>query len=700
LKCPCLPVVSMIICLFAATMARAGDDPVSTVEAVVVTASRSERNVQELPQSVSVMSAKQIGDTPAQELDDALRLVPGIDLLGYSGEAQHPTSDSIGMRGLGGGAQGISRALVMVDGVPINDAFFGYIQWGRIPLENIERVEVVRGGGSPLWGNYAEGGVINVITREPSARQAVFDVGGGSYRTYRASGYGAYFPAGSTKLQAFASLDGTSGFQQVPDYERAPFNVPTGYRAANAQLKDTFELSGDLVGHASLNYHDNRQRLETVIDRNSQDIYTFTGDVKKRFSGGASLTATLFYSYSSFGTNNSTYFPNQANLAATTQSLNEIHDVRAHDVGGSLIWYQELSGPIANYMIGADYRSIGGVDNTDHYVAPNFSPEFTTTESHGDQTFIAGFVQATVSPITRLQLTASGRFQSLQDSDGYDGSLGGVGVVADRNDTSFDPRLDARYTIGNGLALRGAYYQSFRAPNISDQFYTFAAGGFVQLPAPFLQPEKLRGGEIGLDYLRPGLRSQFTLYRTSIDNYIVAEPTTNAVYSPAGWFVVQNENVASVLAQGFETEVNWDAGASVSASLAYTFAESVVKSNPLDPASVGQQIVDVPRNKVAAGLFYHHRQGWRLAMQAYWVSRTAWASPDHTDPGYPGRISADPHFLVDATGSYPLAKGVEIYLKLQNLFNRQYIATSFSAPSAQATGAPFEMFSGIRVTVE
>jgi outer membrane cobalamin receptor len=163
----------MIICLFAATMARAGDDPVSTVEAVVVTASRSERNVQELPQSVSVMSAKQIGDTPAQELDDALRLVPGIDLLGYSGEAQHPTSDSIGMRGLGGGAQGISRALVMVDGVPINDAFFGYIQWGRIPLENIERVEVVRGGGSPLWGNYAEGGVINVITREPSARQAV-----------------------------------------------------------------------------------------------------------------------------------------------------------------------------------------------------------------------------------------------------------------------------------------------------------------------------------------------------------------------------------------------------------------------------------------------------------------------------------------------------------------------------------------------
>jgi len=288
----------------------------------------------------------------------------------------------------------------------------------------------------------------------------------------------------------------------------------------------------------------------------------------------------------------------------------------------------------------------------------------------------------------------------LQNTAGYDGSVGGVGNVPDRKFTSFDPRLDVRYALGTGLALRGAYYESFRAPNISDQFYTYAAGGFVQLPAPFLEPEKLKGGEIGLDYSTRGLRSQVTLYRTNIDNYIVIEPTTNAIYSPAGWYVVQNQNIASVQAQGFETEVNWDIVAGLSANLAYTYADSVVKRNPLDPASVGQQIVDVPKNKVAAGIFYRSARGWHLATQVYWVDRTDWASPDHTNPGYPGATSADAHFLADATGSYSLAKGIELYLKIQNLFDRHYIATSYSAPSAQVMGAPFEVFSGLRVSLQ
>ena len=267
------------------------------LEQVVVTATRTPTALPDVAASVSVITAAGIANTPAQELDDVLRLVPGVDLLGYSGDAQHPTSDSIGMRGLGGTAQGISRALVMVDGIPINDPFFGYIQWGRIPLENIERVEVVRGGGSPLWGNYAEGGVINVITREPSAQQLTLGGGGGSYGTYRASAYGAYFPAEGNTLQAFGSLDGTGGFQQVPTYERAPFNVPTSFHAANIHLNGSLEPSDDLIAHVGLDYHDNHQRLETVLDHNSQEIYTLTGDIQKSFSEGGSLAMLFAGSY-------------------------------------------------------------------------------------------------------------------------------------------------------------------------------------------------------------------------------------------------------------------------------------------------------------------------------------------------------------------------------------------------------------------
>jgi len=686
------------IALMAATAACAQDAAGVTLPPVVVTTSRLAVESQALPQSISVISARQIENTPARELDEVLRLVPGIDLLGYSGEAQHPTAGSIAMRGLGGAATGISRGLVMVDSVPINDPFFGYVQWGRIPLNNIDHVEVVRGGGSPLWGDYAEGGVINVITRKPSAKQVALDARGGSYGTYGASGYGAYFPTETTTLQTFASVDGTSGFQQVPEYERAPFNVPTTYKATNFELKGTFDPSADFVGHLGLIYHDNVQHLQTQIDRNSQDYYTITADAQRHLANSASLAASVFYSYSRFSTNNSTYFPNEADLASTTDTLNEIHGVRAHDLGGSLVWSQKLSGAVTNYMLGVDARSITGIDNTDHFVAPDFTPQSTSTVSQGTQTLAGAFGQVTVVPAPALDLIASARYQWVRNTDGYDGSLGGAGSVPNRNFTSFDPRVDARYALGGGFALRGAYYQSFRAPNLSDQFYTYAAGGFVMLPAPFLQPEKLKGGEIGFDYSSSTVRAQFSVYSTRISNYIVAEPTTNPVYTPAGWYVVQNSNVASVRAQGFEAEVNWNVGHGFSANLAYTYASSIVKSNPLDPASVGQQVVDVPRNKVAAGLSYRHGDAWRVATQMYWVDRTAWANLEHSDPGYPGAISADAHFLVDLTAGYRVTKDVEAYLQIQNLLDRRYIATSYSAPSAQTIGAPSQVFAGVRIT--
>ncbi|HUL99652.1 MAG TPA: TonB-dependent receptor, partial [Mycobacterium sp.] len=601
-------VIPLALVLLAPALAAASTSP--DIEEVIITATRSAVPLTEVPASASVITAAQIRDTPALELDDVLRLVPGVDLLGYAGTAQHPTADSLGMRGLGGGAQGISRALVMVDGAPLNDAFFGYVQWARVPLDSIDRVEIVRGGGSPLWGNYAEGGVINVITREPTRQQGILNAEAGSYGTYLASGYGAYFPTNALKLQGFASVNGTDGYQQVPPYERAPFNVPTSFGAANVDVNGALTPGDDLVAHLGLDYHDNHQRLETVLDHNSQKVYTLTGDVRKSFATGASLTATGFYAYSSFSTENSTYFPDQADLAATTQSLNEIHDVRAHDAGASLVWHQVLSGALADYMVGADARWISGADTTQHFVAPDFSAEYTITDSKGEQLFLGAFARATLNATADLQFVASGRFQSLQNSQGYDGSLGGVGAVPDQTHESFSPRLDARYLLPRGFALRGAYYQSFRAPNIGDQFYTYAAGGFVQLPAPFLQPEKLKGGEIGLDYARAGLRAQFTLYRTEVDNYIMIEPVTNPIYTPAGWYVVQNQNIASVRAQGFETEVTWDAGHGISTRLAYTYADSVVKSNPLDPASVGLQIIDVPPNKVAAGVSYRSSSGW------------------------------------------------------------------------------------------
>ena len=678
--------------------AVAQSDTVIPLGEVVVTASRVPEPKAEAPGSITVVTSKQIQDSGARELDDVLRGIPGVDLLGYSTGTQHPTSASLSMRGLGGAAQSISRVLVMVDGVPINDPFFSYVQWARVPLADVDRVEIVRGGGSPLWGNYAEGGVINIITKSPGANGATLETGGGSYGTYDTSLTGTYRANDANALQAFIGFSGTHGYQAVPSYERAPFNIPTSSDAINVHVRDTIAPSGDFLAHIGVDYHDFRQQLQTILDSNAQQYVNVVADAQKQF-GDSALAGALFYGHSAFRTNNSTYFPDQTDLAATTQSLNEIHHVMTHDAGGSLIWSQTVGGLLKDYRIGIDAHFIDGQDHTDHFVAPDFSSTFFQTHGGGDQMFAGVFAQATLTPLEHLEITGSGRLQWLDNFNGFDGSPGGLGAVASRSYTSFNPRLDIKYALPAGFALRGAAYTSFRAPNVGDQFYSFAAGGFVLLPSPLLKPERLTGGEIGLDYTGSRLRAQFSLYRTTVHDYIVAEPAFSPVYTPNGWFVVQNQNIANVLAQGFEAEAAYDFGAGINGTLGYRLADSAVQSNPADPASVGKQVVDVPLHTFSAGLSYQAPEGWRVAAQAIYVSRTAWASPDHTDPGYPGKIAADDHFTMNLSASYPITPSVEAFAQVQNLFNRRYVVTSFSAPSAQAFGTPLTVFGGIRVAL-
>lgn len=667
--------------------AKKNTDPAAEI---IVTATRSERSIRDVPQSVSVVDSEQIRDTPAQSLDDILRRVPGVNVPITASYQAHPTADSVSMRGLG---RDVSRALVMVDGIPLNDPFFGYVQWNRVPMENIDRVEVVRGGGAPLWGNYAMGGVINIISREPETRQAILDGGGGSYGTYRASGYGAYFPTDNMTLNMSAVFNGTDGFMPTPAHARRPIDRPTSFDARNIQLSDVFKPSGDVIVHGQFNYHENDQRLGTALSTNTQQTFTYSGDVRKFFDDGASLTATLFHSDSSFVTNN----PHTPDGGVTEFSEN-VHTTPVDDTGGSLVWSQDLSGFFKNYMIGTDFHYISGTDTAKIFNATG--QHIRDDIGRGNQIFVGSFVQASVSPMERLEITGSGRFQFFENFDGFDGNPGGIGVTPDQSHYSFDPRMNIRYSVTDGFALRGAYYEAFRAPTLDNLYRGFASAGGTFLPNAQLKPETLAGGEIGFDYTRPGLRSQLTFYRTEIENLTTTRPLAPAEV-PAGFFFgTRNINAGSARAQGIEVETDWDIGSGVSAILGYTFADSIILNDPLDPQAVGHQLHDVPRHKAEGGITYRDPQGWRIATQLRWVSRT-WENDDHvlqpfTDPRTT-KAASDSHFVVDIAASYPVLKNVEAYLRIQNLFDRRYIANP-GPWNPMTIGTPFEAFAGLHAT--
>ena len=136
-------------------------------EVVTVTPARVERRIDQLPSSVTVLDSHTVDHAAAQTVDDVLRQIPGFSIFRRSSSVvANPTTQGVSLRGAG--ASGASRTLVLTDGLPLNDAFGGWVYWDRVPRASIERIEVVRGGSSDLYGSDALSGVINVITRTSS----------------------------------------------------------------------------------------------------------------------------------------------------------------------------------------------------------------------------------------------------------------------------------------------------------------------------------------------------------------------------------------------------------------------------------------------------------------------------------------------------------------------------------------------------
>jgi outer membrane receptor protein involved in Fe transport len=156
--------------------------PARAEQQIVVTATRTPAVLSDVASSVSAITAADASSAPELAVDDILRQVPGFSLLRRSdSRTANPTSQGVSLRGLG--ASGASRALVLLDGVPLNDPFGGWVYWDRIPTAAIERIEVLRSGGSALYGSGALAGVVDVEERPITNRAIAFEGSSGNQGT-------------------------------------------------------------------------------------------------------------------------------------------------------------------------------------------------------------------------------------------------------------------------------------------------------------------------------------------------------------------------------------------------------------------------------------------------------------------------------------------------------------------------------------
>jgi outer membrane receptor protein involved in Fe transport len=670
-----------LLCSFFSTQnVNAADADPDSIESVVVTATRSERSLNEVPESASVISARTIADTPAQALDDVLRRSASVDLPNATSYQLHPTANSISMRGLGG-----IRALVLLDGVPINDPFFGYLQWSRVPLELIDQVEIVRGGAATLWGNYAMGGVINIRTKEPVADQVAFEGSNGSFGTYRANAFGSYLVSDAARFALSAGRNHTDGFMQIGPDVRGPIDVPTAFTSNNAAFRGSLDLSPTLKATARVDYFDNDQTLETRLSHNAQHTWNYAGSLEQSFGKDAALTLTAFGSDSNFTTDNTGAFDGVP--ANEAEFLQNVHRTPVKDAGTSLVWSQSLNlGWLRSYSIGADYHRIAGEDIAD--IFDQTGAQIRTDIGRGKQRFWGGFVQTSLRPLEQLEILASLRYQSFHNFDAFDGTPGGLGNAPDSSATSVDPRISVRYALTDTFALRGAYYTAFRAPTLDNLYRAFSVPSGIFYANPLLVPESLKGGEVGFDVHTSRLRAQVTAYTNSIDNLITSRNLDSNELPPGFFFGSRNINAGKARSRGLELESQVEMVSGFSALFSYTYADSQITSNDLDPVSVGQQIGGVPRNRASVGVTYVSPRGWRVTPQFRWM-QSSFADNDHTLP-------VDSQRVVDLSASYSFSKTLDAFIHIENLFNEHYIAdnSGFNPP---LRGTPFSAFVGARV---
>ncbi|RMF76874.1 MAG: TonB-dependent receptor, partial [Planctomycetota bacterium] len=221
-----------------------GDDDLELFDLdvrTVVTAGRREQKASQVPHAISVITREDIRRSGARSVPDALRLATGIDVadLSYGNAAVSPR----------GAAGFLSReTLVLVDGRQIFDSFFGGTLWGSWPfqLEDIERIEVVRGPGGVAWGANAVSGVINIITRPPGRqRELTFVGGGGSRGTYHQ--YMRYTDGGEGfRFRISGGYEHSDGFLRGGSLLRGPddeYSASRGAFAAEFDLSPTDTLS-------------------------------------------------------------------------------------------------------------------------------------------------------------------------------------------------------------------------------------------------------------------------------------------------------------------------------------------------------------------------------------------------------------------------------------------------------------------------
>ena len=669
-----------IVALACAVSLSAGDEPQDVpprlAERVTVTAARGETRVSGTPASVAVLPRPALEATASPAVDDALRQVPGFSLFRRTGSlTANPTAQGVSLRGLG--ASGASRAVVIADGLPLNDPFGGWVYWARVPRIAVERLEVLRGGASDLYGSGALGGVVQLVSRAPAdgrGLEAEASAGGAARLDLSSTLRGTRGPwSGRVSAQVFR----TDGYVPVDDWSRGPVDTEAASRhlAVDATVERRAFGEGRVFARGMAYGEDraNGTPLQVNDTRIGLGAVGLDWGTPERGRGEARLWGETQVFHQAF----SAVAPDRSR-----EDLTRRQRVPASAFGVSTQW-SRLAGQRHRLLAGGEARVVEGTTEETAFAR---GVATTAVEAGGEERSGAFFVQDLFQAHPRLLLSVSARLDGWTHRDGLSVTTPlGAGAAAttsfpDRGESALSPRLGAVLRLTPAVSLAASGYGAFRGPTLNELYRSFRVGDTVTLANPGLEAERLWGGEAGALVASGPVSMRLTVF----DAEVLDAVANVTVATAPGLVTRQRRNVGRVRSRGLEAEAEVRLGARGILTAGYALTDARVSSFLDDPGLEGRRVPQVPRHQATLQARYESR--WRLGLQARWTS-AAWEDDRN-------QLELDPALQVDLFAGRRVAPDLEVFVAAENLLDAEIVVARTPVPSL---GAPRLLRAGVRL---